>query len=188
MYQGGHAMLDYCYFLLLCCLLGCISVKNDLEVLSKEYYRLNLPWVFEKILLYIFWEFSKILIIIGASFLIFRYKQNIFSYLGLVMYFICLTLNYGCSQLYLLFFYWSLSIVLEPQAFQLSLALFLSCLMLTNKKILTIKLTSYLFPLCLVVVSANTYLTLSCLIILLSKEKRLFRHSIKFFSRLSPFP
>lgn len=174
-------MLDYCYYYLLCCLLGCISFKNGLDVLRKESYRLNLPWEFEKILLYIFLEFSKILIIIGSSFLIFPYNQNIFSYLGLVMYFICQTLNYECSQLYLLFFYWSLGILLDPQAFQLSLALFLSCLMLTNKKFLAIKLTNYLFPLCLVVVSANVYLSLSCLIILLSKEKRLFCHTLKYF-------
>lgn len=157
-------MLDYYLYLLLCCLLGCFSFNNQLTSIIKEPYRLNQPGVLEKLGLYVLWEFIKIIIITTSS-LTFSYPK-IICCLGLMLYFFCFAISYNFSQVYIVFFLWSLTFLLHPQTFQLSLAVFISCFLLTGKKSTASQVTNYLFPMCLVIASANMYLTLTCLVIL----------------------
>jgi len=159
-------MLDYSLYLLLCCGLAFLSFHKQLSSVFKDIYRLNQAWTLEKVGLYVLWEFFKILIIINVSFIFFPHFTLI-CYLGLVLYFLCSSLCFNLSQTYLVFFLWFLSFFFHIPAFQLSLAIFLSCLLLTGKKTRAILITNCLFPISLLLSSANIYFSLTCLLVLL---------------------
>ncbi len=159
----------YFLYFFLCFLLGRTSFKKQIKALVMDDYCLVKPWIFEKIVLCAVYEPIKVLLIFLFSLYMGTYNIILVSCLGLITYLLSYTICFKYSASYLVFLFWIAALVFQLEGLQLSLALFLSSYLLSKKWGVASQVACFTFPLCLFATSANFYLVLSSIIMLILK-------------------